>query len=319
MQPLFNVPGEGGYAFIMGIISGYPVGAKIVSDFYENKVCTKNEAERLLAFTNNSGPLFIIGTVGILLFGNSNIGILLFFTHLLSSITVGIILGIISRHCNTTKNNTTATKYMVSKNTSQQINSSLSDLGNILSTSISKSISTVLQIGGFVVLFSVILSILNKLNIIDFFSTIFNYIHIPKEISKSLISGILELTNGVSLASNLHTKNISINIILCAFLLGFGGFSVLLQVLGIISKVGLSIKNYFYGKLLQGLIASLYTSIFIEKVPFFKLDLPTYSDSINYNYVSIFLLFLIIISICFIFLNSKFRNKKTSSSYSLIN
>ena len=37
MRPLFNVPGEGAYAFIMGVISGYPVGAKIVSDFYKKR------------------------------------------------------------------------------------------------------------------------------------------------------------------------------------------------------------------------------------------------------------------------------------------
>jgi nucleoside recognition membrane protein YjiH len=47
----------------MGIISGYPTGAKIVSNFKSNNVCTKEEAERLIAFTNNSGPLFILGTV----------------------------------------------------------------------------------------------------------------------------------------------------------------------------------------------------------------------------------------------------------------
>lgn len=63
MRPLFNVSGEGAYALIMGIISGYPVGAKIVLDLYQNGKCSKDEAERLLAFTNNSGPLFIIGTV----------------------------------------------------------------------------------------------------------------------------------------------------------------------------------------------------------------------------------------------------------------
>ncbi len=63
MKPIFNVPGIGAYAFIMGIISGYPVGAKIVTEFRKNGECSKAEAERLLAFTNNSGPLFIIGTV----------------------------------------------------------------------------------------------------------------------------------------------------------------------------------------------------------------------------------------------------------------
>ncbi len=63
MRPLFNVPGEGAFPLIMGIISGYPVGAKIVTNFRKNGICTKEEAERLITFTNNSGPLFIIGTV----------------------------------------------------------------------------------------------------------------------------------------------------------------------------------------------------------------------------------------------------------------
>ena len=63
MRPIFNVPGEGAFPLIMGIISGYPVGAKIVTNFRKNNICTKEEAERLITFTNNSGPLFIIGTV----------------------------------------------------------------------------------------------------------------------------------------------------------------------------------------------------------------------------------------------------------------
>lgn len=63
MRPIFNVPGECAYAFILGLISGYPVGAKIVTDLKNNNLCTTEEAERMLCFTNNSGPLFIIGTV----------------------------------------------------------------------------------------------------------------------------------------------------------------------------------------------------------------------------------------------------------------
>lgn len=96
MRPLFGIPGEGAFAFLMGLISGYPVGAKIVSNFMEQGICTKEEAERMLAFTNNSGPLFIIGTVGITLFGNSKIGILLFVTHVFACISVGICLHIFS-------------------------------------------------------------------------------------------------------------------------------------------------------------------------------------------------------------------------------
>lgn len=91
MKPIFNVPGCGAYAMLMGIISGYPIGAKIVTNFRENGMCSKEECERLLAFTNNSGPLFIIGTVGISMFYNSLIGVLLFITHLLACLTVGFI------------------------------------------------------------------------------------------------------------------------------------------------------------------------------------------------------------------------------------
>ena len=91
MKPLFNIRGEGAFAFIMGIISGYPIGAKIATNFRKENICTKEECERLLSFTNNSGPLFIIGSVGILLYRNTMIGFLLFITHLLASLSVGII------------------------------------------------------------------------------------------------------------------------------------------------------------------------------------------------------------------------------------
>ena len=91
MKPLFNVSGIGAYALTLGIISGYPVGAKIVTKFREDNLCSKEEAERLITFTNNSGPLFILGTVGIGLFYDISIGILLLITHLLSALTVGII------------------------------------------------------------------------------------------------------------------------------------------------------------------------------------------------------------------------------------
>ncbi len=91
MKPVFNVPGESAIAIIMGIISGYPVGAKVVCNLYDNKICSKSEAERLIAFTSNSGPIFILGSVGISLLGNAQIGKILLIAHILSSLFVGII------------------------------------------------------------------------------------------------------------------------------------------------------------------------------------------------------------------------------------
>ena len=273
MRPIFNVPGNAAYAFILGIISGYPVGAKIVTNFRNANACTKDEGERMLAFTNNSGPLFIIGTVGITLFKSSTIGILLLITHILSSITVGILLGIFHRSSvsNKIENNNITTNNNSSKNCS------ISNLGEILGNSILAASKTIITIGGFVVIFSVIISILNTSNIINIITSLFNpickFFNINISFIKSILIGLLELTNGVSLVSSIPSKVLTINIVICAFLLGFGGLSVLLQVLSITSKSDLSIKTYIIGELLQGIIAAFYTYIFIINCGFLNFNL----------------------------------------------
>lgn len=269
MKPMFNVRGEGSFAFIMGIISGYPVGAKIACDFRENNTCSKAECERLLSFTNNSGPLFIMGTVGVGMYGNSTIGFLLFITHILACITVGILFRF-------WKINEDKETYTFNKNNFSDKNVSLSDLGEILGKSITNSISTVVMIGGFVVLFSVIISILNSSNIINLLSAvlvpILNLFNIPNDFGSCIITSILEITNGINLISNIPVKNISLNIILSAFFLGFGGISILLQVLSITSKTDLSIKPYIIGKLLHGTFAAIYTYLFML-IPIFNFNL----------------------------------------------
>ena len=77
-QPLFNVSGSGSLAFVIGILSGYPAGAYVVCELYTEGIITKNEAHRLLPFCNNSGPLFIIGTVGAVMLKNAKTGIFLY-------------------------------------------------------------------------------------------------------------------------------------------------------------------------------------------------------------------------------------------------
>lgn len=265
MRPIFNVPGASAFAFIMGIISGYPVGAKIVSNLYENKNCTKEEAERMLCFTNNSGPLFILGTVGTAFYANTTIGVILLVTHILASITVGILLGIFSRKSsiNSEMSNT------IEKNPDIR----LSELGGILGNSILNSIKTILMIGGFVTLFSVIISILQKSQILILISNMISKTFgFNQNLVLGIFTGIIEFTNGLSAISAIHLKNISYNVIASAFLLGFGGISITLQVLSIISKNKLSIKKYVLGKFLQGLIAAFYTFL-ILLIPIFNFNL----------------------------------------------
>lgn len=213
-----------------------------------------------------------MGLFGISLFGNTTIGIVLFFTHLLSSITVGIIFRFWKFNEKSTK---VTNKYF--KSSDAKSLPSFSNLGSILQSSIMSSINTIVMIGGFVMLFSVIISILNNTKIFDFLvlfiSPLFDFLNLPISFANGIFTGIVELTNGVATIAKIPFKAISVNIIICAFLLGFGGFSILLQVLSIISNSDISIKPYVIGKFMQGLFAALYTYLLLTNFSFLNFDI----------------------------------------------
>ena len=123
-------------------------------------------------------------------------------------------------------------------------------------------------------LFNVILSIIEHLNlfniIISIFTPILQPLGIKTQFITPILSGIIELTSGVNLVSLVPCSKLGINVIICAFLLGFGGISILLQVWSISSKSDVSIKPYIIGKLLQGVFASIYTFLIISNVSYFK-------------------------------------------------
>ncbi|MCL2354331.1 MAG: hypothetical protein FWC68_00255 [Oscillospiraceae bacterium] len=137
----------------------------------------------------------------------------------------------------------------------------LSNLGELLSKSILNSFNTLLLIGGFIVLFSILISMLTP--VLD---TLGNY-------PNGIITGFLELTNGIEFIGKITTRTLSTSIIISSFLIGFGGISVLLQVLSIVSKQNISIKPYIIGKLLQGFFAALYTYLILQNSMLFNFDL----------------------------------------------
>lgn len=185
MRPIFNVPGAASFALIMGIISGYPTGAKIVSDFKKEGICSDIECERLIAFTNNSGPLFIISTVGISFLGDTRTGILLFITHILACLSVGFLFRWWKSGKKSNYSNNSNSLSQPEKNNKK---ANLNNLGEILATSIMNSINTIIMIGGFVTIFSVIVSILKESQILNTFSILFEPFFKKFNINSSYIS-----------------------------------------------------------------------------------------------------------------------------------
>ncbi len=264
MRPFFNVPGIGSFALIMGIISGSPIGAKIVSNLKEKKLCTNIECERLLAFCNNSSPLFIIGSVGINVFCSQEIGLKLFIVHILSCVIVGFLFRWWK------KSNLKFNRFENDSISCKKEQITFYNLGNILSSSIQNAIKSVLLIGGFIVTFSVLISILSSSRIINILcgsiNPILNTLSIPISYSESIIIGLIEVTNGLKY---IFTNN-NTSIIICSFLLGFGGLSILLQVLSITSKAKISIKPYVLGKILHACISAFIMWIWLYGINLFN-------------------------------------------------
>ena len=281
MRPFFNVPGCASFALALGIASGYPVGAKITADLRKNGSLSKCEAERLLAFTNNSGPLFIIGAVGTGMFGSSVIGVFLYLCHLLSSLTVGLIFRFYkmrqpeNRKCSgylkaAGQNRTKPPRKTVMKIKSlfaAEINKKR-DFGELLGSAIKNSVSTILVIGGFIVLFSVIISLLNETGIIGTIAGSISRLIEPlfpryqlKVLLSGVFGGIFEITTGSRLISRVSSVPLALKLPAVSFLIGWAGLSVHFQVMSIVSETDMDIRPYLLGKSIQGAIASLYTYI----------------------------------------------------------
>ncbi|MGN1318144.1 MAG: hypothetical protein ACI4VF_03950 [Lachnospirales bacterium] len=227
-EKIFKISGMGNFPIIMGMLSGYPLGAKLTCELYLEKKITKKEASHLLLFTNNSGPLFILGTVGTMFLNNKILGITILLIHYLSA----IILGIITTPNSVIKNN----EYLKPKYYS---------LSDIISETIENSIDTIVKIGGYIILFSIITSF-----IMPFFKN---------PLLKGVIYAIFEMTGGC----NLLSKEGVMGVILLSAFISWGGLSVHAQSLGYITKTDLQIKPYFTAKIIQSFITLILTTIAI--------------------------------------------------------
>lgn len=292
MRPFFDVPGCGAFALAMGLTSGYPVGASITSSLRNEELLTKVEAERLLTFTNNSGPLFIIGTVSVGIFKIPELGFLLLSTHILASITVGFIFkfhGMKHKIRNTSKKEKVFTKFK--KEFSSMLKKPKKNLGSIIEDSIKNSIQTILTIGGFITLFSVLISVLIESG---FITTISELIELPlkavfpdTQIIEPLLCGFFEITAGINRVN--LSENIAFvhKLLATCIITGWAGLSVHAQVISIVSKTDISLKPYFLGKALHGLISALYAFLFIKLInPEFLQTTLVFSSDNTYSSIN---------------------------------
>lgn len=240
MKPLFGLGGSCSLAMIMGYISGYPVGAKTATDLYLDGSCTKAEAEKLLAFCNNSGPMFIIGALGSGMLGNSGAGALIYLSHVLSSLSVALIIRSVPSY-----------PVLRGKSSGKE---NVDSFGEILTQSVSSSAQLTFTVCGFVVIFGILISFIESLGIINALSSL----GLSYDLCKAIIYGFFECSGGCASVINAIRSPLARYMLLSA-VVAWSGISVHLQVLGIIKKAKLSPKLYFKGKVLMAIISPVIT------------------------------------------------------------
>mgnify|MGYP004507860083 CR=1 FL=1 len=236
-KALYKTPGISGYIYLMSIISGYPVGAKTTADLYEKNYISRGQACKITTFTSTSGPLFIVGTVGVSMFGSAKLGYLILISHILGAFLNGII------YRNTFKEDVCPLKvYTQSAN-------------NVLEDVMFGSIKSILVVGGYIALFYMLITMLNSYHI---FSPLNNLLalltHTNPSVTGAFTNGLIEVTRGCLDVSTLGFC-LKKALVICTGLISFGGLSIHMQALTFLKKFDMPLGFYFRAKVTQTLIS----------------------------------------------------------------
>ncbi len=238
---VFKTPGVSLYAFLMSIISGYPIGAKIISDLYVKEQISETDAKKMSVFCTTSGPAFVIGTVGVTMFGNFKLGIILYLSHIISSLIMGIIYGRITQQ-NRKKSN---------------INFEISSSSNIIPSCLTDTINSIFTVGAYITLFYLVGEIFDLLQITESLANALYFCLKPLSVSKqecqSLVYGLIEVTRGCKNFANLNSF---LSIALCSGIISFSGFSIVMQSMFFLKNAKIKMHSFVLTKLVHLILSS---------------------------------------------------------------
>ncbi|MBE6655397.1 MAG: hypothetical protein E7609_00805 [Ruminococcaceae bacterium] len=230
LSKIFHLSAAGGTVFLLGALFGFPMGAKAIARYYPEGRISKEEAERLLLFSGNASPFFLIGSVGTEMLSSSRMGVALYLLQLSVSVSCGILLGILAPRADFSDKEL---PYHEKKSS--------------FPAAVRGAVKQSLFISGYILFFSAVLSMTLP--------------YLPHPFLKTLFSSLLEIGNACALAAN----DKALALPFCAFGACFSGLSVYFQVLDCIEETDLDIKRYIPIKLLCGT-----AGFFLALLPFFR-------------------------------------------------
>lgn len=257
-NPIFGTGSAGTSAFLLGIVGGYPVGARTLSQLVQRGECPQEEALRLSLFCNNCGPAFFIGAAGVGVFGSKTAGFLLLAANFVSALLLAVFLRI--------------WRGKVPSLSSRSSSSSTVSLLTVFPDCVNAAFSSTLSICAYVILFSVLTALVEASGILPcLVQTLSSLTPVGSApgLWRSFLMGLLELSTGTASLQAVSSSPAALP--LAAFLLGWGGFSVHCQSLPFWREANIPAAPYLAAKLTQGILAALIT---VLAAPLLPLSLP---------------------------------------------
>lgn len=266
MRPLFNVPGCGSFVLCIGYTSGYPIGAMVTARLRSERQCTRVEAERLLCFTNNSSPLFMFVAVSVGMFGRPDLGVVIAGAHYLANLTLGFLLRYYGHNDNEKLPVKAKTEGFILSRAFNELADSwrleTRPLGKIMGDAVRNSINNLLNIGGFIILFAVIIKLFTVAGIINLLSGFLGTVLIPlgfsPEILPALANGFFEMTIGSKTASE-STAPLIQQVVAVEMILAWSGLSVHAQVANMISGTDIRMLPFICMRIAHAALSAVFT------------------------------------------------------------
>lgn len=232
---LLHLPNCCGAVLLLGWLGGYPTAARGVTTLYQSRRLTRAQAERLLWCSMNAGPSFTVSVIGVGLTGSLRFGILLFCSHTIALLLIGMVTGFWSRRepsLPEPQKTQTAPPFTAA-----------------LVQSVQDGARGIVNLCGFVMLFSAIFFTLLDSGILQEFSNILQKLGVPEALSETIFPLLWEIATGVRLAIP------GVSPLWIVFTTGVGGLCVFAQVLATTLPVGIRKRYFFLSRLAQGGLA----------------------------------------------------------------
>lgn len=240
---VFSLSAESGFVVLITLLSGYPSGAKLLSDFCENNLISRKEAERACSLASIPSPAFCVLTLGGVITNSTTFGVKAYLVCLISSFIVGLIF------CKRK-----GTKLSPPKT------SEIKDVSSAMYDSAYSAFSTALMVGTLITLFYLFTDILSHYGLLLPIEKFFYFITKNENLSKSLTFGLIESTKGLKLLA-LEKENFLAFPLAC-FMLGFSGVSIIFQSTTFLKKAKIKTAKFILSKIVSAVLCFVLGLIF---------------------------------------------------------